>query len=179
MELLDVLDENGIKTGEVKNRDEIHKQGLWHRAIIVALVNDDNKILIQKRAKTKEKFPGLWDLSVAGHVPAGEDSMQCASSEVMEEIGTMLPRGIQVQNFRFMTSFRHSIVINENFTENQFYDVFVYRDNIDINKIVVQKEEVEAVKYASAFEIKELQKEGLMHPRDAWIDIVYKYINRF
>lgn len=70
-ELTDVLNENGVFTGRVESRKDVHRQGLWHRAIIVTLVNDDNKILIQKRAKTKEKFPGLWDLSVAGHLPFG------------------------------------------------------------------------------------------------------------
>lgn len=38
-ELIDVLDENGILTGEVLPRSEVHKRGLWHRAIVVAIVN--------------------------------------------------------------------------------------------------------------------------------------------
>ena len=42
-ELLDVLDENGIKTGEILPREEIHKKGLWHRSIVVAIINDKNE----------------------------------------------------------------------------------------------------------------------------------------
>lgn len=38
-ELIDVLNENGIKTGKVLPRSEVHKQGLWHRAIVVAIIN--------------------------------------------------------------------------------------------------------------------------------------------
>jgi len=49
-ELLDVLDENGVKTGEVLPRKVVHEKGLWHRAIVVAIVNDANKILIQQRS---------------------------------------------------------------------------------------------------------------------------------
>lgn len=41
-ELIDVLDGNGVKTGIVKSRDEVHKNGLWHRAIVVAIVNENN-----------------------------------------------------------------------------------------------------------------------------------------
>lgn len=41
-ELIDVLDENGIKIGEILPRSEIHKKGLWHRAIAVAIVNENN-----------------------------------------------------------------------------------------------------------------------------------------
>ena len=46
-ELIDVLDENGMHTGEVLARDEIHKRGLWHRAIVVAIINENNEILLQ------------------------------------------------------------------------------------------------------------------------------------
>lgn len=49
-ELIDVLNENGIKTGEILTRGEIHRRGLWHRTIAVAIVNENNQILIQKRS---------------------------------------------------------------------------------------------------------------------------------
>ena len=91
-EMLEVLNENGVGTGRPETRENIHRQGLWHRAILVAIINDDNRILIQKRSQNKEKFPGLWDLSVAGHVPFGHDSVSCAASEVMEKVGIMLPK---------------------------------------------------------------------------------------
>ena len=32
-ELIDVLDENGNKTGEVETKEEIYKRGLWHRSV--------------------------------------------------------------------------------------------------------------------------------------------------
>ena len=35
---------------------QVHKNGLWHRAIIIAIINENNKILMQQRAITKEKF---------------------------------------------------------------------------------------------------------------------------
>ena len=56
-ELIDVLDENGMHTGEVLARDEIHKRGLWHRAIVVAIINENNEILLQQRSEKKEKNP--------------------------------------------------------------------------------------------------------------------------
>ena len=59
-ELIDVLDENGNKTGEILSRDEIHKKGLWNRSIVVAIINKKNEILLQQRAKNKEKNAGMW-----------------------------------------------------------------------------------------------------------------------
>ena len=178
-ELLEVLNENGVGTGRPETRKEIHRQGLWHRAIIVALVNDENKILIQKRASTKEKFPGLWDLSVAGHVPYGFDSVACAASEVMEEIGYMLPKGVQLKDFRFMTSFRSILPLSDTFLENQFYDFFIYNANVKLEEIHVQESEVSEVRYATAFEIKSMAEQGLFHPRTEWINVLYNYITKF
>lgn len=150
-----------------------------HRAIIVAIVNNENKILIQKRSKTKEKFPGLWDLSVAGHVPFGFDSVACAASEVMEEIGYMLPKSVEVKDFRFMTSFRNILPMSDEFFENQFYDFFIYNINLKIEDFIVQEDEVEEVKYVSAYEIKQMANQGLFHPRTEWIDVLYRYITKF
>ena len=59
MELLDVLDENGIKPGEVLSRDEVHKKGLWHRIIVVAIIDGQNKILMQQRSANKDKNPNM------------------------------------------------------------------------------------------------------------------------
>lgn len=178
-ELLEVLNENGVGSGMPETRETIHKKGLWHRAIIVAIVNSENKILIQKRSQSKEKFPGLWDLSVAGHVPFGLDSVACAASEVMEEIGYMLPRDIEVKNFRFMTSFRNILPISDTFLENQFYDFFVYNADLPLENLNLQEEEVEEIRFASAFEIKQMVNEGLFHPRTEWVEVLYKYITKF
>lgn len=180
-ELLDVLDENGVFTGKIATRKEIHQQGLWHRAIIVAVINKNNMVLVQQRAKNKEKFPGLWDLSVAGHVPMGQDSVSCVVAETMEELGYMLKKDVKVQDFRFMTSFRKELKVKDDFIENQFYDFFVYNvgSNFKADELHLQKDEVEDIKWVTAFEIKEMREKGLLHPRTEWLDVLYKYITRF
>ena len=35
-ELIDVLDENGIKTGQIATRSEVHKKGLWHGIVLLS-----------------------------------------------------------------------------------------------------------------------------------------------
>lgn len=120
MELVDVLDENGIATGEIRTRKEVHEKGLWHRAIIVAIVNKENQLLIQQRALDKEKNAGMWDISVAGHLSAGQDSLSAAAREINEEVSVDLGATVDVREFRFMTSFRSEIKYKENFIERQF-----------------------------------------------------------
>lgn len=52
-ELIDVLDENGNKTGQIKTKSQIKKEGNFHRAISVCIINSNKEILMQKRSNTK------------------------------------------------------------------------------------------------------------------------------
>ena len=89
-ELIDVLNEDGTKTGKVVTRKEVHEKGLWHRIVVIAIIDKEGHILMQQRAKDKETNPGKWDVSVAGHVSAGQTSIEAAIREVKEEIGINL-----------------------------------------------------------------------------------------
>lgn len=110
IELIDVLNENGVKTGEVATRDEVHEKGLWHRSIVVAILDKNNRILLQKRSANKEKNAGMWDISAAGHLSAGQDSVSAAAREINEEVSINLDYRIEVKDFRFMYSFRREEV---------------------------------------------------------------------
>ena len=172
-EYLEILDENGIFTGQIGTRKEIHQKGLWHGAVLVAILDDKNRILIQQRSKEKEKYAGKWDVSVAGHMPAGSHGIESTFLEVMEEVGIVIPSGIIVSNFRHIKTFRDQRVVSEDFIENQFYDFYVLLPTKQaISEITIQKEEVADFKWASLHEIKEMAKEGDFHPRDQWIDIL-------
>ncbi len=85
-EYLDVLNENGNKTGKTKLRDEIHRDGDWHSSVHLWLIYD-GEVLVQKRSVLKESYPGCFDASVAGHVSAGEEILVAAQRECIEEIG--------------------------------------------------------------------------------------------
>ncbi|MBI4281803.1 hypothetical protein HY625_03210 [Candidatus Uhrbacteria bacterium] len=58
MEYLDVLDANGNPTGKKKSHATIHRDGDWHRAVHVWIVNDQQQLLVQKRSETKPAYPG-------------------------------------------------------------------------------------------------------------------------
>ena len=71
MENLDVLDNQGNKTGEIKSRDEVHKKGLWHRTVHIWIINSNNDILMQLRSPEKKSNPNKWTTSASGHLSAG------------------------------------------------------------------------------------------------------------
>lgn len=156
-ELIDVLDENGVKTGEILTRKEIHKRGLWHRAIAVAVINEQNQILVQQRSFKKEKNTGMWDISVAGHISSGQDALSAASREINEEISINLGFNVDIKEFRYMFSYRKEEILKENYIERQFYDFFILRKNgLRTEDIKVQESEVEQIKFVSVSELNEM-----------------------
>lgn len=156
-ELIDVLDENGVKTGEILTRKEIHKRGLWHRAIAVAVINEQNQILVQQRSFKKEKNTGMWDISVAGHISSGQDALSAASREINEEISVNLGFNVDIKEFRYMFSYRKEEILKENYIERQFYDFFILRKNgLRTEDIKVQESEVEQIKFVSVSELNEM-----------------------
>lgn len=89
-ELLDLVDASGRLTGEQRDKAEIHQEGLWHRDVHV-WITDGARLLQQQRAWDKKIMPGAWDISVGGHVAAGEAFLAAAVRETEEEWGLRLP----------------------------------------------------------------------------------------
>jgi len=85
-EILDVVDTDNQVIGQA-TRKEVHEKGLMHRSVHIFMIDRDQRLYIQKRAESKETFPGAHDSSAAGHLEAGEGYHECAAREVEEELG--------------------------------------------------------------------------------------------
>ena len=91
-ERFDVLDALGAPTGATAARSEVHRLGLFHRAVHVWLLAPATReVLLQRRAAHKDSYPGLWDVSSAGHVSAGGSPLPAARRELEEELGLAAP----------------------------------------------------------------------------------------
>jgi len=89
-ELFDVCDANGDPLGRTKPRALVHRDGDWHRTLHVWVVLEgEGAVLLQRRSLAKESHPGKIDVSVAGHVRAGE-TVTDALREAEEEIGLIV-----------------------------------------------------------------------------------------
>ena len=105
MELIDIVDENGIPIGETIDRTDAHRTGSRHRTTHIWIVRRRNnrvQILLQKRAKYKDSFPGCYDISSAGHIPAGVDFIASGLRELQEETG-LTERDVENLQFRYIT----------------------------------------------------------------------------
>ena len=73
-EYFDLRDEAGRVTGQVKARTLVHRDGDLHGTAHVWLARFGDagpELLLQLRSRDKDAYPGCWDISSAGHLPAG------------------------------------------------------------------------------------------------------------
>ena len=161
MELWDLYTKEREKTGKTMMRGEAVPDGYYRFVVHICIFNDNGEMLIQKRQTFKSGWSGLWDVSVGGSAIAGDTSSQAAARELREELG-------------IEHSFEHICPSITYAFKNAFDDVYIIKKNVDITKLRLQYEEVEAVKWANADEIKRMIDSGEFIPyHKSYIDMLF------
>lgn len=149
MEYLDVVDETGEPTGERIERTIAHEKGIRHRTSHVWLFrkkNDEIQVLLQKRCKDKDSYPGCYDISSAGHIPAGIDFIPSAIRELKEELGIDVLQEELIfcgqRRFQFEEQFYGTL-----FCDNQVSNVYLVWKDIEVADFHLQESEVEEVQW--------------------------------
>lgn len=142
MELLDVLDSNGFKTGIIKDKKQVYNDGDFHRAVHIWIMNSNDEILVQKRSPKKETFPNLWAISVAGHVRSGETSIEAAIREIKEEIG----KKVTEEDLIYLFTLKREQALNDK-TLRVIDDVYIIYLDIDVENTKLQFSELTDIKY--------------------------------
>lgn len=162
MEYFDVVDENGMPTGEIVERKEAHRCGIAHRTAhvwIVRRVNGRVQILLQKRCQNKDSFPGCYDISSAGHIPAGMEFRASAIRELKEELNVEISEDQLIECgdrfLQFDTEF-----YGEEFHDRQFSRVFLLWLDWEEQDFTVQKEEIESVRWMDFEQCKKAVREN-------------------
>lgn len=151
-EYFDILDDNGNLTGKTKLRSEVHRDGDWHKAVHIWIVNDKNEILLQKRSPNKDSNPNMWDISSAGHLSAGDNSLEGAVREIQEELGINVTK----DQLQFLSTLKRASRYTTTFINNEFDDVYLLHLSLDVHKTQLQAEEVSEIKYVSIQEMKDM-----------------------
>lgn len=173
-ELIDILDTKGNRTGRTAMKSEAHRKGLFHQTVHVWFFTSEGEILLQQRGKDKDTHPLYWDVSVAGHVGAGEEIEIAAVREVKEEIGC----SISIKDLRrigiYPSFFKHSEIL----IDNEFHHTFLCELKTDFESLKKQKSEVKALALVpiARFE-KEIDDEKhsgkyVPHSRDYYMSII-------
>jgi 8-oxo-dGTP diphosphatase len=150
VEVWDVLDANGVKTGKTAIRGIPMLPGEFHLVVDVWVKNLNGKYLISKRASTKPS-PGMWE-TTGGSALTGEDGLAAAIREVKEEVGIDLTPGAG----KFICRQVRTTSITA-----YFLDIWQFNEPILDVEPTCQLEEVSEAKWASKTEILELIGRGL------------------
>ena len=149
MEYFDVVDEYGEPTGEVVERTIAHRDGIRHRTShvwIVRMRDGRPQILLQKRCAQKDSYPGCYDISSAGHIPAGVDYIPSALRELKEELGvTAAEKDLILCGKRRLVV--HSEFHHTPYNDYQVCAVYLMWLDWDEEQFSVQTEEIESVKW--------------------------------
>ncbi|MBT8284798.1 MAG: NUDIX domain-containing protein [Flavobacteriaceae bacterium] len=140
-EWVDVLDSDGRYTGQKILKSEAHKKGLFHPTVHIWFYSEKGEILLQQRAEIKKTFPLFWDVSVAGHVAAGETIEKSAIREVREEIGLDITDKELVPVGVFKSIQQH----HSDLLDCEFHHTFICLLIPPLDALEKQKEEVEAL----------------------------------
>jgi isopentenyl-diphosphate delta-isomerase len=161
-ELIDILTPEGKSTGKTALKSEAHKNGWFHATAHIWFFTSDEKILLQKRALTKKVFPGIWDISVAGHIGAGEAILEGAKREVFEEIGLILDD----KDFIKIGTRIHQVTHENGIQDNEHHHVFIAELKTPISELTMQPEEVAGLELWDLKVLKETKNlENVLLPR--------------
>ncbi len=155
-ELWDVYDENRNLTGRTHRRGDPLPAGEYHLIVHVWLRNEAGLYLLTKRAPNKG-FPNMWECT-GGSALAGDDSLAAAIREVREETGLT----VRPESGKCVLSSKR---------DNNFCDVWLFKQNFNLNEVVLQPGETCDVKYASVDEILKMWDDGTLMP--------YGYLDEF
>ena len=162
MELLDIVDAEGNPTGRTVTREKAHAEGIRHRTShvwIYRLQGGRLSLLLQLRSAEKDSYPGCYDISSAGHIPAGEDFAGSALRELSEELGIRAEAEELV--FCGLRSFRFSELFHgQPFHDNQVSAVYVLYRDTDAASIRFQKSEISAVCWTDFEEVVRMVRTG-------------------
>lgn len=142
MELLDIYNNNGERTGKTITRGDksIILSDDEHIAVAVIFIeNSKNEFLIQKTSIEK----GGKYSSTGGHICSGETPIESIKREVKEELGITIDSD-DIKELGYLLY------------DKPLRYMFYLRKDIDTATIQIQEDEVESVRYMTVQEIKNI-----------------------
>ena len=152
MELWDLYDKNRKLTGKILERGNLIPEGYYHLVVHIWIKNKDGKFLISRRSPDRKSYPLLLECQ-GGSVLKGENSLDGAKREVLEEVGVDLSN---VEGKLIFTKIRH------HFRDIMDVWLFEYNGTIDLSKATTK--EVCETMWLSYDEIKNYLVSGELVP---------------
>ncbi len=141
MEKRDLYDINRNLTGETIYKGDSIPDGKFILVVLSFIQNSKGEFLIQKRSVQK----GGKYASTGGHAKTGETSIQAMMTEINEELA-----------LNANEDELHLVYSGREDEDKIFFDLYYMKKDFSSNSLILQKEEVESVKWMTVDEIKQL-----------------------
>lgn len=156
-----LVDSNDTPIGQMEKL-EAHQKGLLHRAFSVFVFNDQNELLLQRRALDKYHSGGLWTNTCCSHPVPNESLELCGERRLVEEMGFSTP-------LKRLFAFEYRVNLDNELIEHEYDYVLtgVYNGVIEPNT-----EEVMDYRWISR---SKLDEELSAHPElfTSWFRIIF------
>lgn len=158
----DLYDKDGNKTSKTYYKGESIPNGFYPMVVMIAIQNSKGEFLMQKRVPNKG---GDWGVT-GGHPKSGETPYEGIITEVYEELG------IDISN-------QNIILFNSGCDGKECYNMYYVNIDIDISKLIIQKEELTEVKWFSINTLKQMVKDNELNENQiAFFEKSIKYLNK-
>jgi isopentenyldiphosphate isomerase/intracellular septation protein A len=145
-EWFDLVDEEGRIQGRAPRSICHSRPGLLHPVVHVHVLDEKDRLFLQKRSLKKDIQPGKWDTAVGGHMSSNEKVEEALKREAEEELGIrgftahFVSRYVwetDVESelvFMFYTRTKSAITINtDEIDEGKFWKIKKVKENIGKN----------------------------------------------
>ena len=141
-EYIDIVTKEGKPTGKSQLKSVIHQKGYFHHTTHIWLYTKTGNILLAQRSVKKIICPLLWDVSVAGHVDAGETVVQAAIRETKEEIDLAIIESDlkKIGVFECFQNYPNGL------KDYEFHNTFICELKVPLSHLIPQPNEVESLK---------------------------------
>lgn len=168
-ERVDVLEAGGEKTGRIAWKSEAHRLGLWHQCFHCWIVAPETTsggpyLFVQRRAAGKDTWPDKLDVTVGGHLKAGESVLD-GLREVEEELGLTIAADALIP----LGTRRVEKAIPAGL-DREFQEVFLLVRSLVPEDLRLQEEELAAVLRLRLGDVEPLY-EGAEIPAREWTDL--------
>ena len=140
-EMLPIVEPSGVVTGQMARSYAHSCTFLLQPVVHLHIIDRQGRVFLQKRAATKDLYPGRWDTAVGGHIGYGESISEALAREAQEELNFYDFNPIFIDSYEYQSP-----------TEKELICVFACIGKFDINP---RNFEVDEGRYFSAKEIGE------------------------
>ncbi|MGB0137276.1 MAG: isopentenyl-diphosphate Delta-isomerase [Flavobacteriales bacterium] len=142
-EMVVLVDEHDNELG-VMEKMEAHEKGVLHRAFSVFVFNQNDELMLQRRALHKYHSGGLWTNTCCSHPRPHEAVMAAGNRRLQEEMGMTAPLE---EAFTFI----YRAELDNNLTEHELDHVLVGRTD---TQPAINPKEVDSWKYMSLQDVR-------------------------